>query len=450
MDETTLTSRTVPESLARATSPYIPVYADLLARPERPARRRNRAALWVPVAGVVGLAGAYTAATLLWPLTSVAPVVTTADVADVAAPAAVVEWPEYGSGAVGVVGFDSVLSSTDEENAAGDDVAPERMASITKLVTALLVLEKQPLALGEQGPSYEFTREDLYDYWASTGRGESALTVPVGESLTLYQMLQAVLIVSAGNYADRLVAELWDSEEAFVAEATAYLAAAGIDDITIVEPTGIHTENVASPASVIALAELALAHPVIAEIVDQESVELPEIGEIENTNELLGEDPDVIGLKTGTLRQKYNLVAAKTVTVEGMATTVIATSLDQFSNRSRHLQTARLLDETAASLTTGAVEAGTVVGSVTTLWGDHADIATTDDARVLLWNEARGVSSADIDLANHRAAGDTVGTLTLTGPAGDSTVDVALSGDIAPPDAWWRLTHPLELFGLSD
>jgi len=32
----------------------------------------------------------------------------------------------------------------------------------------------------------------------------------------------------------------------------------------------------------------------------------------------------------------------------------------------------------------------------------------------------------------------------------DASVELRLADDIEEPTAWWRLTHPLELFGLTD
>ena len=60
-----------------------------------------------------------------------------------------------------------------------------------------------------------------------------------------------------------------------------------------------------------------------------------------------------------------------------------------------------------------------------------------------------GVDDADGRAREDRESGDTVGTLTVTGPLGATTVDVSLAGDIEPPSGWWRLGHPLELFGLA-
>ena len=61
-----------------------------------------------------------------------------------------------------------------------------------------------PLAVGEQGPEYRFTAADRSALLAVPQRGESALDVPVGGTLTQYQLLEGMLVGSANNYADRL------------------------------------------------------------------------------------------------------------------------------------------------------------------------------------------------------------------------------------------------------
>src|SRR5687767_15122029 len=47
-------------------------------------------------------------------------------------------WPEQGAGAIGAVGFDGVLGSSGDQ-----DSVP--IASITKMITSLVILEEKPL-----------------------------------------------------------------------------------------------------------------------------------------------------------------------------------------------------------------------------------------------------------------------------------------------------------------
>jgi D-alanyl-D-alanine carboxypeptidase (penicillin-binding protein 5/6) len=412
--------------------------ADLLSG----ARKRFfRPATVVPPVLLVLLLAAYAATTLLWPLNAVEPTARAVSLQPAAAPAADPAWPAQGEAAIAVDGIAETLSSSAS--------APESIASITKVVTALVVLDRLPLAPGEQGPSYSFTQADSADYWQYRARGESSLDVPVDGSLTELQMLQGMLIASANNYAQRLASDLFGSDAAFSAAANAYLAERGIDGITIVNPTGIEAGNTATPAALIGLAERALANPVIAEIVRTPELTLPGAGTFTNGNALLS-DPGIIGVKTGTL-DAWNLLTAKDITVGGTTIRAYAAVLGQPGPDTRNQATRDLFTRIEQELQPSpSVTAGTVVGKVETLWGDDIDLVTASDATVVLWNGGTARTSVDFTLGERTDAGETVGTLTATGPVDAATVDVDLAQEIEPPSPWWRLTHPLDLFGLND
>ena len=409
--------------------------------PERVRRRIRTRTLLAPVGAAAGLALAYTATMALWPLSAVSPTTTMADLAPLQAPASQIEWPAEGSAAVGLTGFTSAASTSD----------PDRIASITKLVTALVVLDALPLEVGESGPAYEFTAADRREYWAYIEDDRSALNVPDDGSLTEYQLLQGLLIGSAGNYADRLVEDQWGSVREYTRAANAWLRTNGIDGITIADASGISRDNQATPRALIALAKKALQHPVVAEIVATPSVVLPGAGLVENTNSLLLEDPSVVGLKTGSYAEAYALLTAREAVIDGDEITLYATVTGQPDDDARDGEARRLLDALEAEASTPhTVPAGTVVGSAATAWGTTADIVTAADARVLLWNGAAAKPTVEVSLGDERAAGAEVGTLTATGPVDRASVGLTLAGDLGGPDLWWRLSHPLELLGLVD
>ncbi|AOX46176.1 D-alanyl-D-alanine carboxypeptidase family protein [Microbacterium sp. BH-3-3-3] len=411
--------------------------ADLLAGTRR---RILRPATVVPTVLLILLVAGYAAATLLWPLTAVAPTVRAVAVQPTAAPSAVPAWPAQGEAAIAIDGVPETLSSSAS--------APESIASITKVVTALVVLDRLPLAPGEQGKSYAFTQADSADYWQYRARGESSLDVPVDGSLTELQMLQGMLIASANNYAQRLASDLFPSDAEFAAAANAYLAERDITGVTIVNPTGIEAGNTATPAALIALAERALANPVIAEIVRTPELTLPGAGTFKNGNALLA-DPGIVGVKTGTL-DAWNLLTAKDIAVGGTTVRAYAAVLGQPGPDTRNQAARDLFTRIEQELQPRpSVTAGTVVGKVETLWGPDIDVVTEADATVVLWNGGAAKHTVDFDLGDAREPGTTIGTLTVTGPVDADTVDAQLTGEIEPPDPWWRLTHPLDLFGLN-
>ncbi len=414
-----------------------------------PRRSLLRGTVIGPTLIVLAVVAAYAAVTLLWPLTAVMPTAQSVDVAPLTASAAAPAWPAEGSAAVAVDGFES--TSPEGTLTSTTDAAP--LASITKLVTALMVLDRQPLALGETGPEYAFTSRDRSTYWNYRGRGESALDVPVGGSLTEYQMLQGLLIGSANNYAARLADQFWPTDEVFESAAADWLRTHGISGITVVEPSGIDSDNVGTPAGVIALGRKALENPVIAEIVATPMVDLPGAGEVTNTNDLLA-DPGVVGIKTGSLfvngREVDDLATARDLTIGDTTVRTYATVLAQPSDESRDSSARALLAQLEAELTTPyVIPAGTVVGTVETAWGSNPEIRTTADAAVILWNGAASSSSSTLAVDDWEA-GSPAGTFTLTGPVNSTTVEAAVSAEIEQPSPWWRLTHPLQLFGLID
>ena len=94
--------------------------------------------------------------------------------------------------------------------------------------------------------------------------------------------------------------------------------------------------------------------------------------------------------------------------------------------------------------------AGSVVATVTTAWGAATPVVTDDDASLILWNGTTAETDPSVDLGDDRGAGSDAGSLTLTGPAGSVDVPVSLQDALPGPDAWWRLTHPLQLLGVAD
>ncbi len=395
----------------------------------------------VPFGILTGLVAVYAGSTLLWPLHEVAPTVEAAEIAPMPADPAAVIWPAQGSAAVGVGGIGTASSSLDAA----------AIASVTKVVSSLMVLERMPLAPGEQGPEFAFTWADNLEYWEYRRDDQSALDVPVGGTLTELQLLQGTLLGSANNYIDRLAAEIWGSDREFAAAAETWLRSRGIGGITIATPSGFDERNTATPAALVELAETAMRNPVFASIVATPSVDLPGAGTVVNTNGMLA-DPGVVGIKTGTLDDSWNLLTAKDVTIGDSTVRLYAAVLGQADDEQRLAATRSLFDQVEAELTTQppAVAKGTIAGTVETLWGENAEIVVDEDADVILWDAATAQATVDLSLGDRREAGDAVGTLTTTGPLGSVTTALTLADDIDGPSPWWRLTHPLELLGLAD
>ncbi|MCE4027709.1 D-alanyl-D-alanine carboxypeptidase [Microbacterium sp. Au-Mic1] len=411
---------------------------------DAPHRSLARPGVLVPLAGVLAVIVAYGATTALWPLNAVKPVASPVQFQPAAAPVAAAAWPGSGSAAVGVEGIGTIASAEQ----------PVPMASITKLVTVLASLDKLPLKAGEQGPSFAFTQADSDEYWSYLRQDQSALDVPVGGSLTQYQLYEGILLGSANNYADRLAREVWGSDENYAAAANQWLSQHDLADITVVTPSGFDFGNVSTPRALIQLGEIAEKNPVIAGIVKQKSVELPGAGVVENTNGLI-DDAGIVGIKTGTIGDgddtRYNLLSAKDVKDSDTVVRIYVAALGQGSDQGR-VDASRALYagiEAALKDQPQTVDKGATLGTVDTAWGETTQVVAAADGRVVLWNGASATATTKFSLGDEWKAGEKAGTLSLKGPLDSASVPLELRTALHGPSLWWRLTHPLELFGLT-
>lgn len=257
-------------------------------------RRRRRWRVVVPILLVVLLvlgAGAFVAIRLREPapdpgVTSV--LAPTVDVPAHALPA--LPYPATGEGAV-------AIPSVGVEEASGAE-KPVPVASLTKLMTAYIVLHDHPLAAGEPGPSITVTQADVADFDTDTVSDDSNAPVTLGEQLTEQQVLGGLLVHSADNYADLLAR--WDagSIPAFVAKMNTTAAALGMGQTHFADASGISTQSVSTAADILKVAAPDMADPVFASTVDNNSVTLPVAGTLSTYTPLLGLD-GIIGVKSG-------------------------------------------------------------------------------------------------------------------------------------------------------
>lgn len=437
-------------------------FAELLNEPAddveghgaRPERRRRRRRGWI-AAGVaalviVALVGGYT----VWALsTPIALPVASTRVPAVDVPAAAeLELPWSGGWAVSVAGGEEFLPAEASGIWHSTDLdEPRPMASITKLVTALVVLDARPLEdADDPGPTLTFHGvQKLYDkYYVQNA---TVARMRPGSTMSQRDVLQMMLIVSASNYAEAAAVWAHGSLWSFAEATEKWLERHGLDDTRVVEPSGIDPRNTSTPRDLMALAEIAMAEPAIAEIVGQRSLDVPGFTG-SNTNTLVGGDavPGVsfVGVKTGTLDESgANLLFTARVGIGRDRPLTVTGVLLGTGSQTYNASTAEAL---LASLSAGfhdvdVAREGTSVGDYATAWGASAEMLMASDATVFTWSD----TPIEVDMVTRPLstgrAGEVVGSLTWTAGTETATTDLVLSDDIALPDAWWRLTHPFEL-----
>ena len=399
--------------------------------------RRRRVTVFGGLGLVLGTA-IYLPLTLLAPLEAA-----TAQVAPYESPvqeALDLTFPDFGASAVGAIGFDGTFASS------GDDTALP-IASITKVITVLVVLDAKPLEVGEQGPSIDITQTDVALWNKQVAQNGSVAPVRAGISLTEKELIDLILIKSANNYSETLVNWAFGSEKAYLPIARAWLAENRLENTSLADSTGFAPGNRSTSSDLVELGKLALANPVVSSIVSTKAEDVSWIGPIKNTNKLLGVD-GVHGIKTGTTDDAGAcLLFAADYTVGSKTVTVVGVMLGGKTHPALNKSIRKLLSGVAESFhEVQLVSKGEAFASYTTAWGDKAQAVAAADSTVLLWGDTPVSLLVQADEVGISTKGSTVGELRFA--VGESTVKVPLelSRTIDDPGPWWRLTNPVELF----
>ena len=204
---------------------------------------------------------------------------------------------------------------------------PRLIASVTKLMTALVALESGR-GLDEQVTILE---ED-------TRTEGSALYLRPGESVKLETLLYGLLLNSGNDAALAVARFCGGSVEAFVGEMNRKAQALGMENTRFANPSGLNAEGHFSSARDLALlARACLDHETLARMVSTRSIAL-EGRTFTNHNKLLWRYEGCVGMKTGyTEKAGRTLVSA--AEREGM--TLIAVTLNDPNDWADH---AALLD----------------------------------------------------------------------------------------------------------
>ena len=202
------------------------------------------------------------------------------------------------------------------------------IASITKLMTALVALERaEP--------------DDVVTVSQAASRvGESTINLRAGERVTVGDLLEAALIQSANDAAIALAIHVGGSVDGFVALMNAKARALGLHDTHFVRPDGLDVPgHVSSARDVTVLGRVAMRQPAVREIVGRTTDEAAG-RRLHTWNDLLSSYPGTIGVKTGhTANAGWSQVAA----VRGRGLTIYATLLGGPTRAQRNSDLARLL-----------------------------------------------------------------------------------------------------------
>jgi serine-type D-Ala-D-Ala carboxypeptidase (penicillin-binding protein 5/6) len=220
-------------------------------------------------------------------------------------------WPQHGQAAIAL---------GNGRPAASPHQQPAPIASLAKVMTAYLTLERYPLTDSEEGFTTSVTAVEAQAEARDVAQDQSVVKVQAGERLTERQLLEALLIPSGNNIARLLAARVAGTETRFVAEMNAKARSLGMDHTTYSDPSGFDASTVSTAADQLRIFQRAMRLPVFRQIVSLPSVTLPVAGTLTNYNPLIAEG---YAGKTGSDSAAAGCLAFLThVTVSGRRLTV--------------------------------------------------------------------------------------------------------------------------------
>ncbi|WP_198358480.1 D-alanyl-D-alanine carboxypeptidase [Streptomyces fildesensis] len=319
---------------------------------------------------------------------------------------------------------------------------PVPIASVTKVMTAYLILRDHPLKGKETGPKIKID-QTAADEAASVD--ESRVLVKLGQEFTERQMLELLLIPSGNNIARALAR--WDSgtQEAFVVKMQKAAADLGMKNTTYTGASGFEETTKSTAVDQLMLARTVMKNEVFRSVVAMENADIPGVSRIYNNNGLLTDTPGVIGIKTGSSTPAAGaLMWAAQKTIDGKPRLILGVVLQQRKGSTPNdmlkyaLSTSDTLVRGARAALASAVvvKKGDVVGYVDDGLGGKTPVVATKDLTAIGWSGLKSdlkLAAGTSGVPHSAKAGTEVGTLSLGSGTGETKVPVALQSDLKEP-----------------
>ena len=316
---------------------------------------------------------------------------------------------------------------------------PRAVASLTKIMTALVVLKRERGHLDRAvrvHPDAVFARDDY--------GGGSTLGLRAGERLSIRGLLAGLLLGSANDAAEALAIEESGSVPAFVNAMNTRARALGMSRTRFTSPHGLDDGGRSSAADLMVMLREASKDPTFRGLVARRFVVVPSDSarprRIQNRNVMLWLFPGASGVKTGfTVAAGFCLMATAIRGDRQLAVVVLGGRDEVFSDAA-----ALFNHGFAAYELRSIIEDGESLGSVRVHGGEVPVVAGTRLEALVRVRESRAIEriiSVSRAVAYPPPSGSVVGTVRMT-LAGETLGRVqVLVGDLEPPEepggSWW-------------
>ncbi|MFJ6780845.1 D-alanyl-D-alanine carboxypeptidase family protein [Streptomyces yangpuensis] len=351
-------------------------------------------------------------------------------------------WPTEGQAYMAAAGLGTLGQSGEQK--------PVPIASVTKSMTAYIILRDHPIKKGEQGAMIDVDKTaETEGKKNDSVNNESTLdTVKEGDKISEYDAIAALMIPSANNIA-RLLAR-WDagSQEAFVKKMNDTAKELGMTNTTYTDPSGLDATTVSTAEDQVKLGLKLVEIETLLDITKKPNWIDPSGKSWRNWNGLTGPS-GALGIKTGTTTKAGgNLLFAAQKKIGDTNQLIVGAVLGQHkpSIIDTVLAASKQLMTGTQKALDGAtvVKKGDVVGYVDDGLGGRTPVVATADVQAIGWASLTvTVKLADggAKMPQTAKAGTEVGLLTVGEGASQVKVPVALKSDLASPGIGSKLTR---------
>jgi serine-type D-Ala-D-Ala carboxypeptidase (penicillin-binding protein 5/6) len=177
--------------------------------------------------------------------------------------------------------------------------------------------------------------------------------------------------------------------------------------------------------------------------VKQATADEPNVGTLENTNQLLGTD-GIDGLKTGTYDTGANLLFSATRRIGDRTVRIVGVVLGARDHPTLDARVPAVIDSVVAGFhDLELARPGQVFATYETRWGGVGKAVAAKEVSRVVWSRAQVVRKASVGSITGGRKGERVGEVVYTVDGSRVVVPLVLDRDVLAAPVWWRLTHPL-------
>lgn len=307
-------------------------------------------------------------------------------------------------------------------------------ASMTKVMTALLVLEHDPELSGKTVVPPEAVSEH-YCYWMDYGHLET------GEEITVRDLMDYLLIPSGNEAGTTLAAYVAGDIDTFIQMMNDKAAELGMEKTFYMDPHGLSPYNTISCEDMLTLCLEAMQYPLFREIVSTKTGALPKSNmrtkayRYNTTNRVMYPRnvleyetdfaDDIVGIKTGSINAAgLNLACCMEYEEQDLTFYSVVMHADEVmlngSERSGHYLDTIELMTWARTFHKEGVAAGEQVAATATKGSRKENVQLVAEGEALMLTQNTLQRQVTLDaIGKEVKAGDRLGTLTLTDDFGN-------------------------------